>query len=122
MAKKLTLEEILSAHDLVEKTVSVPEWGGEVVVRGFSKAKQQALRREATDAEGNLDSDKVEMLMFCYGIVDPEISSESYLALRDKNAGAIDRVLKEILAISGLGPEALAEAQSQFPKRPEPKV
>ncbi len=122
MAKKLTLDEILASSDLVEKVVQVPEWGGEVLVRGFSKARQQALRREATDAEGNLDSDKVEMLMFCYGVVDPEIQPEAYLQLREKNAGVIDRVLKVILEISGLGPEALAEAQAQFPGGSKPKV
>lgn len=115
--KKLTLEEILAAPDLAEKTIEVPEWGGAVTVRGFSKAKQQALRHEAMGEDGTLDADKVEMLMFCYGVVEPEISSASYGALREKNAGAIDRVLQEILKISGLSESALREAEAQFPKR-----
>lgn len=115
--KKLTLEEILAAPDLAEKTVEVPEWGGTVVVRGFSKAVQQTLRREAMGEDGTLDADKVEMLMFCYGVVEPEIGSASYVALREKSAGAIDRVLKEILALSGLSEDALREAEAQFPKR-----
>ena len=68
MAEKiLTVEDILSAPDLPEKEVHVPEWGGSVRIRGFSKATQQELRRQATGPSGELDTEKIKwnLWMIC---------------------------------------------------------
>jgi hypothetical protein len=43
----LSVEDILTAPDIAEKVVEVPEWGGAVKIRSFTKARQIALRNEA---------------------------------------------------------------------------
>jgi len=34
----LTAEQLLAADDLPEETLPIPEWGGEVVLRGLTRA------------------------------------------------------------------------------------
>lgn len=114
--KILSVDEILAAPDLEEKTVPVPEWGGSVKVKGFTKAKQQELRKQAT-VGGELDEQRLEMLMFVHGVSEPQFSLDQVEQLRDKAAGPIDRILKEILEVSGMNPEAVKQAERSF--RPE---
>ena len=119
MAEKvLTIEDILSAPDLPEREVYVPEWGGSVRIRGFSKAVQQELRRQATGPGGELDTDKMELLLFVHGVVEPQFTAEHYEALRQKSAAAIDAVLRAIVEQAGLNREAVDAAKRSFPGKP----
>lgn len=111
----LTVDQILKAADLEERTVEVPEWRGAVRIKSFSKATQQDLRKRATVKE-KIDGDRLEMLMFINGVIEPRFTEEHYDQLRQKSAGAIDRVLKEILELSGLTREAIDEAKRSFPE------
>jgi hypothetical protein len=114
----LTVDQILDAPDLAEEVVEVPAWGGEVRVRAFSKAKQQELRRAATvvtigangKPEEDVDSAKLERLMLVAGLVDPVFSFDQADLLAEKSAGAVDTILKRILAISGLTEDAAKAA------------
>ena len=51
-AKILTVEDILTAPDIQEKVVEVPEWGGAVKIKSFTKARQLQLRSQAVDTKG----------------------------------------------------------------------
>ncbi|NOZ27960.1 MAG: hypothetical protein GXP39_07910 [Chloroflexi bacterium] len=113
--KILSVEQVLEAPDLEERVIEVPEWGGAVRIRSFSKATQQELRKKAT-VKGEIDGDRLEMLMFIHGVVDPAFTEEHYELLRKKSAGAIDRVLRAILELSGLTREAVEEAKRSFPE------
>lgn len=111
----LTAAQILECSDLEEEVVEVPEWGGSVRVRSFSKALQQQIRKDAKIA-GEIDSDRLELLLFISGVVEPKFSPDQYEQLRKKNAKALDRVLKVLNRLSGLGEEALEEAKTNFPE------
>ena len=97
----LTIDEILAAKDVQEETVEVPQWGGAVKVAGFTKARQQEMRKEATVA-GEVDGDRLEMFMFIEGVIDPKFTRDHYEQLRNKSAGAVDTVLRVILKMSGV--------------------
>jgi hypothetical protein len=112
--KILTVEEILAVEDLREKVVEVPEWGGCVKVRGLSKAESQRINREAMDDQGNLDMGKWEMLMAHAAIVEPTFESAQVEALKEKSAIAVNRVVAAALEVSGLGGDALTEAEKSF--------
>lgn len=108
----LTAAEILAANDIVEEEVEVPEWGGAVRIRAFTKARQQELRRMATDPRtGRIDNEKLEMQIFIHGVIEPEFAPVQQTELRLKSAGAMDRVLTRIMAISGLTSEAVDDAK-----------
>lgn len=109
----LTAEQILTAPDLEERIVDVPQWGGSVRIKAFSKAEQLEMRKAATIG-GKIDVDRVEVLMFIHGVIDPQFSEDQYEQLRQKSAGAIDLVLQAILEASGLTKEAMRQAEKQF--------
>jgi hypothetical protein len=111
----LSVEDILGANDLQEEIVEVPEWGGNVRVRGFSKQKQLDIRTAAGGTE-NFDADKFEMLVFIYGVVEPEFTVEQVGLLKDKSAAAVDRILARIMDIAGLTAEAKDRAKATFPE------
>src|SRR5678815_5108153 len=64
-AKRLTVADILAANDILEEDIEVPEWGGSLRIRAFTKARQQELRRMATDPHtGRIDNEKLELQIF----------------------------------------------------------
>lgn len=111
--KILNAEEILSAADLEEKIVEVPQWGGAVKIRGLTKAQQQHIRRAAMVGD-SIDTDRLEMLMFIHCVVEPKFTEGQYDALRQKSAGAIDTVLNAIFELSGFTGAAFAQAEKTF--------
>ncbi len=112
--KILTADEILAAPDLEERIVEVPEWGGAVRIRELTKAAQQQMRRKATGPDGQVDADRLELLMLAACIVEPQFSEEQVERLKEKSASAVDRVLQAVLDLAGLSPEAVKQAQKSF--------
>ncbi len=115
--KLLTVDQILACPDLVEEVVEVPEWGGSVKVRAFSKAVQQQVRSEARIAD-EIDDNRLEMLIFLHGVIEPQFSADQYELLRGKSAAAIDRVSERISKLSGLSGGAVDAAKEKFPEKP----
>jgi hypothetical protein len=50
----LTKEQILSADDIKTETVLVPEWGGDVIVRGLSGVERDAYEMAVYRPDGKL--------------------------------------------------------------------
>lgn len=114
--KILSVEDILGATQLEERMVEIPELGGSVKIREFDKGRQQWIRTQAKDRRtGKLDEGKLELLMFAYGVVEPVFTVEQVEGLRKVKSAILDRVLKEISAISGLTDEAVEEEAENFP-------
>jgi hypothetical protein len=120
----LSFDDILGATDIHDVTVEVPEWGGSVVVRPLTKRIQRDIRREATvnvfdpstgESHEELEDDKLELLLFQRGLVQPQITLEQAEQLLDRSASAFDRVLKSVTQESGLNKGAVTEAEKQFP-------
>lgn len=114
MGKFLNMDDILKANKLKEKEVDVPEWGGSVKIREFTKSVQQQIRKEAKVASDDIDLDKMELLMFIHGVIEPQFTEEHYERLRQSSASAIDKVLREITLLSGLSEENVKEAEKKF--------
>lgn len=115
--RMLTVEDILSADDIREQVVFVPEWGGNVRVRAFSKAVEQQLRTESGGVE-NFDQDRFELLLFITGVVEPQFSIEHIELLKAKNTKPFDAVVKAIMDVAGLTKEAVDKAKATFPPTP----
>jgi hypothetical protein len=109
--RKLTVNEILSAN-LREKELWIKEWDGVVIVREFSKGVQQRMRKEA-EVKGEINTEKLEMLMFVYGVVEPKFTKEHYDQLKGKSATAIDKVINEVMAMSGMKDD-IKKAEKNF--------
>lgn len=109
----LTVEAILAAADTPEDTVSVPEWGGAVRVRGLTKHQQQDIRVRAT-VNGSVDEERSQQLLWTEGVIEPRFTEDQMFALFEKQAGAVDRVLKRLLELSGMTEEAVTNKEAAF--------
>ena len=109
LARILSVSDILDTPDLEERDVAVPQWGGSVRIKGFTKARQLELRKQATLPDGAVDTDRLEVFLFIEGVIEPKFTAEHYEQLRQRNATAIDLVLKAITQISGQYPGSEAK-------------
>jgi hypothetical protein len=108
-----TVEMILSADDIEEKWVDVPEWKCKVLLRGFTKALQRDVRRNS-EVGGDVDNDRMQMLTLIHGVAEPELTEEMYGQLMQKSAIVVDRLILEILTLAGLDAKAISEAEASF--------
>ncbi|MBT9156877.1 MAG: hypothetical protein DDT37_01868 [Firmicutes bacterium] len=101
-----------------EKTIAVPDWGGSVIVRGMSKREQQQLRKAALDPlTGQIDTDKMEILMLVHCLASPKITMEQAEQLAQKSAAAFDKVLTAIMDVTGLSEEVQKQTLKSFHTR-----
>lgn len=108
--KLLTREQILQAADLKEEIVECPEWGGAVKVRSLTLGQRVRLLEQAA-RDGKVDDLRFVSLTFIEGVSEPKLDMGDYMELAKKSNAAINRVTNRILALSGVGPLALDEAE-----------
>jgi hypothetical protein len=89
----LNKQQIIDANDLPRETVSVPEWGGDVIVQGLSAAQAEALVKATKD-----DSQAFAINMLALSLVDesgvPLFDIDSVVALKAKNTNVLTRLVK----------------------------
>lgn len=110
----LTRDDILKAQDLPTAVVDVPEWGGQVTLRGFSAAARDNLAKRGTDENGGVEISNAEFLALC--LVDDEglplfAPEDADTTLGRKNPEVIDRLLQEAIRLNGLHAGAVEEAE-----------
>ncbi len=104
-----TREQILAFNDIKEEEMSVPEWDATLKIRGFTLAQRHSIFDRATNSAGVVNGLRATLLTFIAGVVDPPFSEADETALRGKSA-AVERVAMRILALSGVGKDALETA------------
>lgn len=114
--KRLTAAEILALPDTPTEEVYVPEWDTIVTVRGLTK-RQQIDIRNASIVDGEPDLEKSQQGLWLEGVVDPKFEQTQIAQLFEKNAGAVDTVLKKVLTLSGMQPEDLKKKEAEFPQK-----
>lgn len=110
-------EDILKADDLPTEIVNVPEWGGEVVVRGLDGTSRDEFYAGQAVQRGNrvvqdLTNATAKLVARC--IVDPETREPMFTqsdvnALGRKSGAALNRVGDVAARLSGLTDEDMAE-------------
>ena len=120
---RLSKEVILAALDLPLETVSVPEWGGEVLVRGMTAFErdefEKSLMKEGDAEEGKpakpvYDPSNMRARLCALCMVDENgtllFSAADAAALGKKSGAALDRVFQVARRLSGLGEKDLEQA------------
>jgi hypothetical protein len=112
----LSRDAILNAQDLARENVSVPEWGGEVLVQGLSGAQRDAyeatiISLRGTNAQMNLINARAKLVARC--LVDEQgqrlFGDDDIKALAGKSAIALQRVYDVAARLSGLSNTDLEE-------------
>ena len=121
----LNRDDILDANDIQIELVSVPEWGGDVFVKGMTGAERD--RFEAGVISLDSKSEKVDMrdirAKLCSETICDEVGKKLFnqadiKALSEKSAAALQRVFEVAQRLSGITDddvEELAEGLEDLP-------
>jgi hypothetical protein len=109
----ISRDQILKADDLKTKTVPVPEWGGEIILRSLTGMERDefetSLFVDGKFANKNL---RARLLVRC--IVDEKgqriFSNEDSGDLGQRNGAVLDRLYDIANELSGIGKKALDDA------------
>lgn len=110
----LNKELILQAADLPRETVNVPEWGGEVLVRGLT-ARERDMFEQSLNVDGktNIANIRARLCVLC--MVDEAgnrlFSDDDAGALSTKSGAALNRVFEVAQRINGMGKTAAEDAE-----------
>jgi hypothetical protein len=123
----LTADEIWAAKDIEERTVDIPQWGGSVRIRTFSKEQADVMRKRATSQDritkqDVVDNEMLEALLFVEGVIEPHFSLDDYEKIQKKSAVAVSLVLRAIMDASGLSQLAVTEATKSTEVRSESEI
>lgn len=108
----LSRDAILSADDLKKETVSVPEWGGEVVIATMSgQARDSWEQSLIRNKEGNMDNIRARLVAM--SAVDEKgnrlFSDSDVDVLGKKSASALDRCVRVAQKLNKLTESELEE-------------
>lgn len=107
---------ILAAQDIQTEVVNVPEWGGDVRVRGMTGVQRDAFDRATVDADGKADLTNFAARLAATCVVDdqgnPLFTLDDIDLLADKSGAALQRVSAVAMRLSGLGAEGAAAAKN----------
>lgn len=105
----LTRDQIMAAQDYRQEVVAVPEWGGEVVVKGLSGRERDAFEAQMVAGRGSksrLDLDNFRARFVAACVID-EAGQQLFFPsdvelLGAKSAAALQRVFNVGQRLSGL--------------------
>lgn len=105
--KPLSKEDIFAAKDINSDWLFVPEWDGDVHIRGVSVEERRTARGLAKQMSDNADEGVVvdEFKLACVTVamatIEPKMSVADAQRLEKKSSGVVQRVFNEIMILSG---------------------
>lgn len=124
----LSLEDIKKTTDIKTETIYIPEWNGEVTIRGitaeeFDKIQKDSFVENPVTRQMEYDELRNQLLMIVNGVVLPELQMKDCLWLKNKSYVALRRILFGIQDLSSgrqLGANnARPESSEEDNKEPE---
>ena len=112
----LTRNPILQANDIQSEEISVPEWGGTVLVRALDGEERDALEASMIQGKGKnaqVNLKNLRAKLVARSIVDENgkrlFEDGDIPALAKKSAAALNRVYEVAQRLSGITPEDVDE-------------
>jgi len=96
----LTKEQILAARPVPTKTISVPEWGGEVLIRPLTAAEKGRIDDRYPEGKQFEMRAHIVVLGVCDEDGKPLFTMDNIKRLNEQAIGAIERVAAEIMKFS----------------------
>lgn len=106
----LNKEAILNAEDLARKTVNVPEWGGDVILRTFTAAERDnwdASLFTDNGKERKMNYQNIRARLLAFTLIDENgnrlFSEEDIDVLGGKSGLVLDRLFNTACELNGMG-------------------
>lgn len=124
--KLLSRDAILGAADLPQERVSVPEWGGTVILRGMSGAERDAFEAGIMVTKGDKDvvdprNLRARLIVRC--VIDEDgkrlFADEDAEFLGAKSASVISRLFDVARRLCGMGENDINELRANFADGPD---
>jgi len=119
----LNRKQILECKDIKSEVVQVPEWDGEVSVRGLTLAEKDRWT-DCIMNDGKVSMKGATALLCALCMRDEKgeqiFSSDDMDALDKKSASALDRVFQVAQRLSGIGQEDIEETVKNSGKTQTP--
>ena len=116
MGAILDKRAIFAAKDIKIQLVSVPEWGGDVLVRGLTGHERDRFESTILDQRGKktkIDLSNARARLVAMALIDNDgkllFSDDEVGILGTKSAAALDRIYDVAAALSGISDEDIDE-------------
>jgi len=113
---KLKSEQIANASDIQSEIVFIPEWGGEVIVRGLTGTARDQLEAEIVEIKGKrskIHLENIRAKLVQLSLVDEAgkllFTEKDVAMLGTKSAVALDRIFSVAQRLSGLSDQDVEE-------------
>lgn len=109
----LTKAAIFKVDDIKSERVAVPEWGGEVIVRGLTGLERDQFEQSIMGQKGKIDIANTRARLAVASVIDEDgkrlFEDMDVRALGGKSAAALDRVVTVAMRLSGISGGDLEE-------------
>jgi len=112
----LKRDDILKVQDIKVEKVHVPEWGGDVYIKGMNGMERDAFEASVVQMRGkgtNVDMSNIRAKLAAQTICDENgerlFTDADIKALGKKSASALQRVFEVAQKLSGIGDDAIQE-------------
>lgn len=124
---RLKRDDILKADDLPTEIVSVPEWGGDVLVRGMNGTDRDEFeastiamrgpqgRQQAVPDTANIRAKLVARCIIDEDTGEPMFTQRDVHELGQKSSAALDRIFAVASRLSGISQDDLEELGKDSP-------
>jgi len=121
----LNRDSILNADDIPQELVNVPEWGGDVYVRGLTareldKYQMSMLQQRGKSQVANLDNIRAKLVVrTTFDETGARIfTDDDAAALSAKSGAAVGRLFDVAQRLSGLGKDDIADMTKGLEENP----
>lgn len=116
-------DTILGASDIRKETVTIPEWGVTVEVRGLTGTQRAKLMRTGFDQRGTVDFEKLYPELVIATTFDPATGEAVFTeadrdALNGKSGAALERLAQAAMRVAGLSADAVEAAEKNSESTP----
>ena len=121
----LKRDDILAVKDIQIELVPVPEWGGEVYIKGMSGLERDAFEASVIEQKGNkqkVNMANVRAKLAAQTLCDEEgnrlFNDADIKELGKKSASALQRVFEVAQRLSGIGDADVEELAGELQENP----
>ena len=125
MTITLKRDDILKVQDIKIEKVHVPEWGGDVYVKGMTGAERDGFEASVVNMRGkgtNVDMSNIRAKLATQTLCDENgerlFTDVDVKALGKKSASALQRVFEVAQKLSGIGDDAIQELTEGLQENP----
>lgn len=121
----LKRDDILKVQDIKVEKIPVPEWGGDVYVKGMTGTERDAFESSIVSAKGkntSVNMSNIRAKLAAQSICDETgarlFTDADIKELGTKSATALQRVFEVAQRLSGIGDEAMQELAGDLQENP----